>query len=207
MNKIDYLNKKEVYDYYADNYHKMKEYLDGKKIMAVQMVPYPVIRKHEKGKPIIITKFNPFDKSDRNNFFYYPDKHYVDFHIIHGPTTDIIPIDIDPNNVSKGRVETVTRIVKNIMKSISDDIEVFHSGGRGYHIMVKLKKPINTRLAKSIVDTRVAPIVKNISYITDRPPEKGEIRIDTSTLHPGGSIRVPYSINYKTGIPSRKVNI
>ncbi|MEO0271596.1 MAG: hypothetical protein ABIM30_00685 [candidate division WOR-3 bacterium] len=204
---MNILNKEEVKEYYKKNYSKMIEYMKNKKIMAVQMVPHPVIRKYEKGKPIVINRFDYNDTEDHRNFFYYPDKHYVDFHIIHGTTTDIIPVDIDPNNVPDHKVRQVTLLVKTIMKPIVDEVEVFHSGGRGYHVIGKLKTPINTRFAKKLIDSRLKPILKVMPITTDEPPENGEIRLDTSTFHPGGSIRVPYSINHKTGVPSKKVDI
>lgn len=204
---VNYLDKEEVKKYYEKNYHKMVEYMKGKQIMGVQLVPHPVIKKHEKNEPIIIKNFDPKDTEDHRNFFYYPDKHYVDFHIIHGEKTDIIPIDIDPNKVPPGQIITAARAVKNAIKPLVSEVEVFYSGGRGLHVIGKLSKPINTRLARKMVDQRLQVVLKSLPFTTDKKPEEGEIRLDTSTFHPGGSIRVPYSINYKTGLPSTKVRI
>lgn len=204
---INVLNKKEIHNYYKNNYGKMMDYMRNKKIMAVQMVPHPVIKKYEKGNPIVIEKFDEKDTSDHKNFFYYPDKHYVDFHIIHDAHTDIIPVDIDPNKVPDSKVRKVALLVKTIMSPLTKNVEIFHSGGRGYHVIGKLNKPISTRLARKAIDSRLKLVMKMFPITTDEPPDEGEIRLDTSTFHPGGSIRVPYSINYKTGIPSRKVNI
>jgi len=195
-------NKEKVKEYYLNVFDKMRPFMENKQIMGVQVTPEPVIRKYEKGKPIVITKFDPEDTSDHKNFFYYPDKHYVDFHLIHGHTTDVIPIDIDPNNVSKAKALQVAKMAKNLIKPIAKDVMIVDSGGRGYHVWAKLPKPMPTRVAKHLAESRVKPLLK-LPYTTDEPPEEGEIRVDLSTFHPGGSIRIPYSINFKTGKPSK----
>ncbi len=200
------MDKKLVEKYYLNIYPKMQEFMQGKQIMGIQLVPHPVVKKHEKGNPIHIKSFDPSNKEDPSNFFYYPDKHYVDFHIIHGEKTDIIPIDIDPNRVPASKALVVAKMAKMMLRPISKDIDIFHSGGRGYHVIAKLDKPMSTRQARKMADTAMKPLLQMFSFTTDKPPQKGEIRIDTSTFHPGGSIRVPYSINYKTGVPSKKID-
>lgn len=178
----------------------MKNFFKDYKIMGIQLVPDPVIRKHYDNKDIKIIDFSLDNQNKKNNIYFYIKQHFVDFHIIYDEKVNIIPIDFDPHDSDHKKMLKYTL---NIMKEDYDNIIVVDTGGRGNHVIALLDKFIDIDIAKDLADNISHEVVSKFDNAVDKAPKKGEVRIDISTFHSGGSLRIPGSINYKTCKPSK----
>jgi hypothetical protein len=165
-----------------------------------------ILRKDPKTKEDIkIKTIEDYDK--------YNNGRNVEWHIvIPSHRTDILYIDLDPkekfnksqiNNIIKDTVENIKDYIKNVK-----DIEVFKSGGRGYHIFIFLTHPMSVDKARKLLKRLAKDIIlPKYEKVTTSIPKEDEMRFDVSTLHYKGSLSVPYSLNAKTLKPGEKIDL
>jgi hypothetical protein len=206
-NKIDGLTEKDVWEYYEKNKDKIFPYIKNRTVLFRLKTDngFIILRKDPKTKEDIkIRTIEDYDK--------YNNGRNVEWHIvIPSKRSDILYIDLDPKEkFDKSKINDIIRdIVNNINDYIKNikNIEIFKSGGRGYHIFIFLNKPMDVdkarkllkRLAKDIILPRYEKVTLSI-------PKKDEMRFDVTTLHYKGSLSVPYSLNAKTLKPGEKID-
>jgi DNA primase len=107
------------------------------------------------------------------------------------------------NNIIKDIVDNIDNYIKNVA-----DIEVFKSGGRGYHIFIFLDNPMDVDKARKLLKRLAKDIIlPKYEKVTTSIPKKDEMRFDVSTLHYKGSLSAPYSLNAKTFKPGEKIDL
>ena len=155
------------------------------------------------GDPIEILRDD--DPDDPKSLLHHILHRGIEFHIVYGDKTDEIVLDIDPGeDVSREDVKRAVRLLVSIMRDqYRMPTETIYTGGRGYHIVGKLEKPVSIKRARKIA-LEIATMAVNVSDLPLRaggsgPPRRDEIHIDLSPMKPLGSRRAPGSINVETG--------
>jgi DNA primase len=166
-----------------------------------------VIQKKIDNRPIKI-KETGHDLDNPNNYYYYVPRHTVEFHYIYPEKSHHVTIDIDPNKVPFSVAKQVTKHLYDYLSDkVDGKMEVRYSGGRGFYITIYHNKPIDVNEYRKRLTKIFEPIVEKVDFLTLKPPQEGQIRIDLSTIHEGGSIRAPYSLHAETGLVSVPVDI
>jgi len=202
------MTRLEVFDYYNNPVVSEKITDEIKRNRAIVIQKFEdkyILRRHHNNKWIRIKKPSGDKPSSLD---YWARRHLLEVHKVIGPKTDEVIIDIDPNNVKLQSVKGVIRLISDKLESIyNKKPEVIYSGGRGFYVRVKLDSPQHVnKIRKTLKEEVVKPLVKRKGFLVDRKPKKGEIRIDLSPMKSGGSYRVPYSINGKTGLTAVPVD-
>ena len=206
-NKLNGLTERDVWEYYEKNKDKIFPYIKNRTILFRLKTDdgFIILRKDPKTKEDIkIRTIEDYDK--------YNNGRNVEWHIvIPSKRTDILYIDLDPrekfdrskiNDIIKDIVDNINNYIKNIK-----NIEVFKSGGRGYHIFIFLNKPMNVDKARKLLKRFAKDIIlPKYEKVTTSIPKKDEMRFDVSTLHYKGSLSIPYSLNAKTFKPGEKID-
>lgn len=209
------LTEKEVWEYYDKMKYKIFPYLKGHNVLLKIFTDDGVIikRKDSDGKYLQINTIEDYDRWNGGR---------QEFHItLNSEESDIAWIDIDPKidksvdikKIKNDCKELIKKILKNMHKMSKNDksifskllnIQVFYSGGRGYHIFLKFNKKMNIKTIKNVLkkcfENNIIPHFNNVKLDITKP---GEIRLDLTTFHNLGSIRAPYSYNLSTGKKSK----
>jgi broad specificity phosphatase PhoE/uncharacterized protein YecE (DUF72 family) len=191
----DGLDEKAIWSYYDSNKAKLVKELAGSPVLITTVTPKgPVVRRNDPvtKKPIRIDTTEQFDKLNNGR--------NVEFHKAYGETTDIMAVDIDPmEQVPWSKVIDIAIAVQNALPA---GATISFSGGRGFHVRSKLPKPMAIDEARNmtidLMDKKVVPEFENVTTGINHDPEG--TRLDVSTLHAAGSLRVPGSLNAKTGL-------
>lgn len=136
-------------------------------------------------------------------------QHLSEVHPTFGKKVNFLMADIDPQEgVSWERTK---RLAQQIAKTMAEhaavkNVQVRFSGGRGFYVQGFMDKDININKAREMTK-KVLEGVAQQPNVTFGPADKGQIRIDTSTLHNRGSIRAPFSLNASTGLVSAPVPV
>lgn len=133
----------------------------------------------------------------------------IEFHFAIGEMTTLIWLDIDPKDgfswedtivITKELVSWMDKEYNGIRPM---DIQARFSGKNGFHIIGTLSAPIPVNEARTwvaaIADQYIAQ-KKDPRLTTNFTREPNSIRIDYSTLHNTGGLRVPFSLAYPTGL-------
>jgi len=141
----------------------------------------------------------------------------IEFHFAVGKTTKLIWLDLDPN--PKFPWEDTKRITNDLAQAMENskhteglvkDVQIRFSGKTGFHIIGELHSSIPTDEARNRVKALAEDYITDVkddrlSTSVTKVPES--MRIDYSTLHEAGGLRVPYSIAYPTGLVCSSVPI
>jgi len=166
-----------------------------------------VVQKNVDNKPIKIKEMG-HDLDNPHNYYYYVPRHIVEFHYIYPEKSHHVTIDIDPNKVPFSVAKKVTKHLYDYLSDkVDGKMEVRYSGGRGFYITIYHDKPVDVNEYRKRLTKIFEPIVEKVDFLTLKPPQEGQIRIDLSTMHEGGSIRAPYSLHAETGLVSVPVDI
>jgi DNA primase len=197
------LSKHDIAEYYSDPAvrRRILDAVQDKQVLAVQVRgDKRVFRRNDpQNKPINISKATG-DSTNLKDLAWYTDRRYADFHEVLGDNTDTVWVDIDPGtSVPFQNVKNTAKLVSEALQKEPEisASEIIYSGGDGFHVRGKLTNTIPTQEAHTKIKSLIGTLA--IPNITDKLPKQDEIRLDTSTLHPQGALRVPYSINNETG--------
>lgn len=196
------LTKQQVYDYYnsPEVQKAILEATQGRDVMLQQSFApdKQVLRRYDQERPI---RFNtPEDLRRWQNI------RMSEVHPVFGEKEKILLADIDPGpEVPWDRTKGITKEVLNLFAQ-HPDVErtsLQSSGGRGFHVRGHLRDEIPTNEARTRSQEVLRTLLEKNQDLTlgvaDKP---SQIRLDTSTLHPQGSMRAPYSLNMQTGRPA-----
>jgi DNA primase len=201
------LSKHEIAEYYSDPevQAKILSQIRNRPLLAVQTLDTGeniYRRKDPSGNPILITQALS-DQNDQNDLAWYTGRRFSEFHPVIGTKTNTAWIDVDPG---PGRtVESLKPVVKDVHDLLRKlpgvkDTQIAYSGGRGFHVRAELEKAIDVDVLRNRLNRAIQKNFRNQNDIVNTvKPEKGQVRLDTSTLKDTGSIRALHSINSETG--------
>lgn len=167
----------------------------------------PVLRRYLKqGEPIVLTD-EVFDKLNHGRT--------VEFHkVIDSKQIDYFFVDIDPReNVPFSKTKKITKDLFEFLQSWDrvKDLAVQFSGNRGFYILGKLIGPMGVDDLRTTLINLLEEFVSTYGYsgtaTTGIAHDPNMIRLDVSTLRYNGSIKLPYSLSWKTGLVSIPVDI
>ncbi len=194
------LTKRDVHNYYMDPViqQRILAALGGRDLVATmsRSPEQQIIKRYRR-------KNEPIRVDSQDDLDYYASRRYTEFHPTVGQQTQEVWVDLDPGkDVSTERLKPAVRDVEREVRKAPHvkDVAISFSGGRGFHVRGFLDKPRNTNKMRKQLESALGPILRDTSAYTLKPPGKGEIRLDVSTLHDKGSLRAPYSLNTETGL-------
>jgi predicted RNA-binding Zn-ribbon protein involved in translation (DUF1610 family) len=200
------LTKQDVYDYYTKAYADMQEYADQPAFIIMMTEQGPVLKRYADDQNPISLDAEHWDSLNTGRM--------LEVHrVIPTETTNFGWVDIDP------REKTDFSYTKKITKALHDylvdmafvkAIDTYFSGNRGFYLVLSLTKPMNVDELRAILVSTLESFIAdspfdNLTTGVTRNP-KG-IRLDVSTLKRTGSIKMPYSLSYKTGLSVIPINI
>jgi len=136
----------------------------------------------------------------------------IEFHFALGDSTPFIWVDMDPK---EGFPWADTKsIAMELAKGMTDSIdgaetEIRFSGKSGFHIYRILESPIPIDEARGIISKFLDDYIKgkNDDRLTTKVTrDSNTMRLDFSTLHRTGGLRMAYSMAYPTGLICRPVS-
>jgi tRNA nucleotidyltransferase/poly(A) polymerase len=196
------LTEQTIWSYYDTNKARLVKEIAGAPVTIVTATPRgPVIRRNTGGgQSIHIDTVEQFDQLNNGR--------NIEFHSAAGKTTDQVWVDIDPMElVPWSKTIDIAIAVQNALLAFKTwGISISFSGGRGLHVRARLPKVIDIDKARELItnlmDEQVAPRFSNVTTGVNHSPDG--TRLDVSTLHDTGSLRVPGSLNAKTGLVAAK---
>lgn len=199
------LTKKDVYDYY--NIPEVQQaLLDATRdrdvtIMQSFSPEKQVLRRLERGRL-------PIRFETPEDFRRWQAIRMSEVHPAFRETEPLLLADIDPQpGVSWERTKELTALVARALAEQPDvqGTSIQFSGGRGFHVRGQLANPISTAEARARTKKLLRGILREQPDTTLGVPREGQVRLDTTPLHPTGSLRAPYSLNMQTGLASAPV--
>jgi len=197
------LTKKQIYDYF--NSIKDKLPFGSKVFIVIKTDKGPILKRNIDGTPMVLTE-ELFDEINHGRT--------VEIHkVIDSKDIDYFFVDIDPREeVSFKKVKQVTKDLYEFLEGwdMVRDLSVQFSGNRGFHILGKLKQKMNVNDLRHTLITLLEDFISSSGYsglstgITHDPKM---IRLDVSTLKHNGSIKLPYSLSWKTGLVTLPIKI
>jgi hypothetical protein len=198
--------EKDIWNYYDSIKEKMLNYLKGFDIvLKMKSDSGPIFIRHDPktGQNIKINTLEDFDRWNNGRV--------IEFHRANSSSeTDLLWIDFDPHEAyDKKDIFKIISEIEDIVKDSFDvdKIETFYTGGRGYHMFIYLKSKINVDEARKQLKKILDGISEQYEKVTTGIAGKDEMRLDITTLHHGGSLRSPFSLNMTTGIPEKPIDI
>jgi hypothetical protein len=197
------LTKKQIYDYF--NSIKDKLPFGSKIFIVVKTDKGPVLKRNTDGKPMILTEelFNEINHGRT-----------VEIHkVIDNKNIDYFFVDIDPREeVPFKKVKQVTKDLYEFLEGwdMVKDLSVQFSGNRGFHILGKLKQKMDVDDLRHTLINLLEEFISTSGYTgltTGITHDPKMIRLDVSTLKHNGSIKIPYSLSWKTGLIALPVKI
>ena len=202
----DGLTEEEIWTYYDGVKEGIVKELNNQPTMLVIKVDGQVYKRNdESGHPIMIKDIASFDK--------YNTGRVVEYHKVIGENSKYGFIDIDPNEVpSWDKVKQVTGEVYKKISSLPDvdRVDIAFSGGRGFHLYPYFKEERSINDLRTELEEFLDMYISDSGYAdltTGRLVGDYAIRLDTSTLHRTGSLRVPGSLNANTGLKCTKLSL
>lgn len=203
-----------IRDYYMDEGRKMLPYLKGHDVLVIiglgdnQTV---IRRKGRDGKPIRIIKLRGID--DPSSIEYWANRRAIEFHPTIGQKTKWVWVDVDPHWSSPSQKSSTHKVARDSLPDIkrtlkrvfgAGKIRVYDSGKEGYHVEMRLDRPVDVDRARDRLKKELKEIFSGQERLTTGIARPGEIRLDVTTLKRTGSIRAPYSFSV-WGRPKRPI--
>lgn len=189
-----------VYRYYKSVASKIVEELNGDNLMVIIRVDgKDIIKKHLKND--ISTVRTPEEFNDLVNT-----GRMIEVHRIFNEKEPFAVVDVDPRpKVSFEKTKEVTEDLTKELTKLDDvqNIQVYFSGNRGFHVYANFSSPKPVNKTKDKLKSILYEYIlkkKDPKIMLDLPKNDDEIRLDITIFHPGGSIRLPYSLHKKTGL-------
>jgi len=194
------LTEKDVWDYYDHEKEDIVAELKGHNVMLVIKANGEIYRRHPDSKE----EFIRIDSVE--DFDHYNNGRTIEFHKVVGEQTDYGYVDIDPKE--EVPFDEAKRIASDVADLLSeqediDQVELAFSGSRGFHIYPHYKQPKPPDDARGELRELLGSYIEESGdekLTTGVTREPDVIRLDTSTLKRMGSLRVPGSLNVRTGL-------
>jgi len=154
-----------------------------------------IVQRKIEGKPINIKDFDKLNNG-RN----------VEWHFSLKDTTPFLYVDLDPKEgFSWDDLKDIVFEVKDLIETMDNvvDTKIVFSGSKGFHVYGILKKEIDVDEARTAIKLALEEYIENKNdkrLTTGVTKKENTCRLDTSTLHRAGGLRVPYSLSGKTGL-------
>jgi len=203
------LTEQQVFDYYNKYANQIVEQLKDKPVMIVIRTPAgDIIRKNDPADgTLTISNIEDFNNKLNTG-------RTIEVHRILKDEEKFGIVDVDPRpevpfEDTKKLTQELVDFLKEAFSDILDNIQVYFSGNRGFHIYLNWKKEMNVtemrqELRKALENFLIQK--KDPKVKLELPTRNDETRLDITIYHPGGSIRVPYSLHKKTGLAAIPVN-
>lgn len=194
------LTEHDIWEYYDSVKEKLAPQLYGSPVTTVIVTPTGLVVRRNDSKtkePIRVESVEDFDRLNNGRA--------VEFHKAMGKTTNMVWVDLDPREgYPWPKVIDAAIVVRDSLMGFNgiENVRIAFSGNRGFHVRGFLAEPMDIDEARRMViqrlESEVVPRVEGATTgFTDKPDA---IRLDVSTLHSAGSLRVPWSLNAKTGL-------
>lgn len=219
----DKITKLDVVKYYEKIYNKLIPYLKNRLVSEIRCFGSTsgekFYKKHPQKNSIVERYYLNNRKNPQNEYFYINTKKQlisevqlgaVEFHIwnckvdnINNP--DFMIFDLDPDeNLALEKVKEGARYLKKTLNKLNLKSILKTSGGKGYHILVKIED-LNTKkvekLSKEIAifleQTHPELFVTNMS----KDKRKGKIFIDYLRNKKGATCVAPFSLRLRENAP------
>lgn len=131
----------------------------------------------------------------------------VEFHFAVGPTTKLAWLDLDPKE--EFHIEDAKKVATELIPRLEDLSDVLRveprfSGKTGFHLICHLHSSINTdearQMMKDVAETYIQKTDQMDTLTTKATDNPRMMRIDYSTLHDAGGLRLTHSLAYPTGL-------
>ncbi len=194
------LTEADVWGYYDQEKSELVSKLKGHDVMLVIKADGEIYKRHPDSKEefIRIDSVTDFDR--------YNNGRTVEFHKVVADSTDYGYVDVDPKeNVAFEKTKKVATDVHDLLAKQPDvrGVDLAYSGGRGFHIYPRYARARPTDQARKELKSLMDEYIEQSGdekLTTGVARENDMIRLDTSTLHRTGSLRVFGSLNAKTGL-------
>lgn len=199
------LTKLDIYQYYKSVEDKLKNFLTEKTIIRQTFEKgKTILRRHPGTKRYITIDKDLKDVSNPKSFDFWIERRATEFHKVFGKKTKELVIDIDPGE--KIPFSETKKITRDVCLYIKDKLGVLpkiqYSGGKGFYLILELKKEIPINKARKDLRKFLEPLIETHPKLTFKPKEKDKITLDITILKEKGSYRAPYSLNANTGLVS-----
>jgi hypothetical protein len=194
------LNEQQVVGYYNSVKDKIiKQYtdydLDG--LVMVKVDDRVIVRRHAslEIQAMKIGEHAEFDKLNRGRT--------VEFHFAIGDQTRLVWVDLDPKEEFPfDEAKTVALDMAKEMQTVfGGNPEIRFSGKKGFHVVIMRETFMPTQEAHDKVKEIVEKYIAGKDSLTSSfTKEKNKMRLDFSTLHKDGGLRVAWSLAYPTGL-------
>jgi len=205
------LTERDVWQYYNDNKeaiihnYKENEQAVPLKAMIGIMTNEGLLyrRKDENDKELDFTNPSEYDLNNTGRT--------VTMNFVLGDEVDFIYVDVDPQQ--EFPLEDTKRITEELAEYFQEsdtikEVQIFFNGLTGFHVYGVLKQatPIDeaSEMLKGIIREYVDSTPdERISVGQEKQP--GTIKLDISTFHKGGGLKIPYSLHEITGLVCKRV--
>lgn len=198
------MTKQDVFDFYR-NREVQKRILDAvgnrETVIRQSFTPQRMILRRKDGGGKLIRLGRDYDT--------WAKRRMTEVHPTFGSQVDFVLADIDPQeNVPWNKAKGITETVAKTMAGHPDvrNVEVQFSGGRGFYVKGRTKKPMSVDRARRLTQEMLQGVAArpDATFGVAKPDQ---IRLDTTPLKRRGSVRAPYSLNAATGLVSAPVQI
>jgi len=194
------LTEADVWGYYDREKDEIVAELKGHDVMLVIKADGEVYRRHpdSKEESIIIDSAVDFDR--------YNNGRTVEFHKVVADSTGYGYVDVDPKeDVAFEKTKKIATDVHDLLAEQPDvsGVDLAYSGGRGFHVYPRYVQAKPTDQARKELKSLMDEYIEQSGdekLTTGIARENDMIRLDTSTLHRAGSLRVFGSLNARTGL-------
>jgi DNA primase catalytic subunit len=150
------------------------------------------------------------DASDPEDLQYYIERRHLEFHPTFGKTTNKLVIDVDPGeNVSMADTKKVVQYLQRLLTNqpYINDVEIQFSGNRGFYLWGIMTNTINIDTARGKLKTMLQPIsqMSGVKVSLTARKSKNSVRLDLTPMKNLGSVKAEGSLDYRTGLISKKV--
>lgn len=198
------ITKEQVYTFYNQNKDKILQYANNVIFTVMMTDKGPVIKRHDDGEFVLTEEVFDNLNNGRN----------IEFHrVINDHKINYGFIDIDPGKkVPFNEVKKVTLLLYDYLSVIDNikNVKIYFSGNRGFYLIFDLIDEVNVDTLRNNLILLCEDFIKeaNLSNVSTGILLYDDfIRLDVSTLKYKGSLKLPYSMSYKTGLYVKPLTI
>jgi len=194
------LTEADVWGYYDREKERIVAELKGHDAMLVIQADGEIYKRHPDSEEEFIKIDSAVDFDRYNN------GRTIEFHKVVADSTDYGYVDVDPKeDVAFEKTKEIATDVHDLLAKQPDvsGVDLAYSGGRGFHLYPRYRRAKSTDQAREELKSLMDEYIEQSGdekLTTGIARENDMIRLDTSTLHRTGSLRVLGSLNARTGL-------